>query len=447
MCSRRVRPAGRARQVRRGRAHLQRPRHPQPFRHAAGRARDHRGAHAPGRIAPAHGARHPHSGHERDVAQRKDGQIAAGVRPGAAAEADAAPAQVRPPALQGVGNRGGARGRHPPVAHGRTVTRRRERRGDPREPERERRHDPHLGRALGTRGVARAQGAYEVLVDRGGAVVLVLERRHVAAVLHDDERAAREPRGDHPRIGQRRDVVEVAVQDQRGHVRVRRRRRHRRVGERRRRPAQAGERALVVEAGPFLRGERRERPARIGGQARADERRAQRDGCPGRPQLGVVMADHRQVQRLGELPRVAVRPIGGDGLGHEPQERRGVARERRPGGREDVAPHALVVEARLQELRHRVRVGGHVDAGPVGVWRDPGDRVAADPAQQLPDQRQRMAARRAAGTALAGQNERALRAPGDVGKGRVGPGQLVGAVEHERPQPVRVADREGLGRV
>ncbi len=63
------------------------------------------------------------------------------------------------------------------------------------------------------------------------------------------------------------------------------------------------------------------------------------------------------------------------------------------------------------------------------------------------DQRQRMAARGAAGTARARQDERALRAPGDVGKGRVGPGQLVGAVEHERPQPVRVADREGLGGV
>ena len=54
---------------------------------------------------------------------------------------------------------------------------------------------------------------------------------------------------------------------------------------------------------------------------------------------------------------------------------------------------------------------------------------------------------RAAGPAPARQLERAARALGDVCQGRVGAGQLVGAVEDERPQPVWVADRERLRRV
>ena len=99
MCRRSVRPPSLPTSRAVGRAHLQRPRHPQPLDRAAGTG-DHGRAHTAGGVAPAHGAAHLHAGHEGDVVEREGGQVAPAVGPAAAAQADPAAAQVRPPPLQ-----------------------------------------------------------------------------------------------------------------------------------------------------------------------------------------------------------------------------------------------------------------------------------------------------------------------------------------------------------
>ena len=243
----------------------------------------------------------------------------------------------------------------------------------------------------------------------------------MAGVLDVDERASREAAGDDGRVGERRDVVEIAVQDQRRHARIGGRRRRRRVGPRGRRPAQAGQRALEVGARPRRRRERRER---AGGVVR--ERRAHLGGTLGHrrrrsPQLRIVVADDRQVERLRVEPRVAVGPVGGDRLGGEPEQRLRVAGAGGPGGGEDVAPHALVVEPRHQDLDERVLVDADMGGRAVAVGRGADDRVAAG--------RARPAARRPA-------PGRPVR-PGIPGGGRTPAGASSACSRRGRPAPGR----------
>ena len=160
------------------------------------------------------------------------------------------------------------------------------------------------------------------------------------------------------------------------------------------------------------------------------------------------MADDRQVERLRVEPRVAVWPVGGDGLGREPEQRLRVAGPRRPGGGEDVAPDALVVEPRHQHLDERVLVDPHMCGRAVAVGRGADDRVLPDLRDQPLHGPHRVGAPgRAPRPAAARQPQRAPRAGGEVGQRRVGAGQLIGAVEHERAQLPRIPEREGLRRV
>ena len=180
------------------------------------------------------------------------------------------------------------------------------------------------------------------------------------------------------RVGERRDVVEVAVQDQRRHPGIRGRRRRRRVGPCGRRPLEACQRALEVGARPCRRGERRERPGGVVGERRAHLGGALGHRRRGIPELRIVVADDGQVERLRVEPRIAVRTVRGDRLGGEPEQRPRVAGPRRAGGGEDVAPHRLVVEARHQNLDERVLVDADMGRRAVPVRRRTNDRIAAN---------------------------------------------------------------------
>ena len=113
---------------------------------------------------------------------------------------------------------------------------------------------------------------------------------------------------------------------------------------------------------------------------------------------------------------------------------------------EQVAVHRDVPVARLDQRRHGGLVEADADAVAVRVAAEAGHGARAHARDQPPHHRDRiLAAGGAAGTPRAHEPQRALRRLGEVAEARVGAGHRIGAVEHERAEPVAVVDGERLG--
>ena len=266
------------------------------------------------------------------------------------------------------------------------------------------------------------QRLHEPGVDARGAVVLIAQRLHVVHVLDHHQLRVGEVRCHLLGVLERRDVVEVAVQDQRGHVRIGGAGRDRRIGLRRRlRPVHAGQGALVVEAGPDADRERVERRRRVAGKASTGPSRRGPKRRAGRPRLRVVVADDRQVERLRERGGIGAVVDVEAVLGHQSQQRPVVAGARRGDRGRQVAQDAEVAVDDLDGGRQRALVDDNVLPGAVAVGGVADDRVGAHaiaPAARSCGDR---IADRAARPAAAGQPHRLS---GSAGRGRRRPGRF-----------------------
>ena len=157
------------------------------------------------------------------------------------------------------------------------------------------------------------------------------------------------------------------------------------------------------------------------------------------------MARDRQVERVGEAAhgrrgrRVQRR------LRHQPQQRRAVTGLERAQRARQVAVDREAPVRGLHDRRERRRADSDRDQLAVGVAAAAADRVDADAVNHAGERRARILD--AARVALAHEREPAPGRLGEVAERRVRAGQRIGAVEHQRAQPVGVADRERLADV
>ena len=239
---------------------------------------------------------------------------------------------------------------------------------------------------------------------------------------------------------ERRDVVEIAVQDQR---------RNPRdtpptaapAGRALRATATSGAPARPRSRCPSMRPRRTARTSRRGSPPAPARTSAGRwdTGVAGSPELGIVVAVDRQIERLRVEPGIAVRTVRGDRLRGEPEQRPRVARPRGAGGGRGCRATPPGRRSPTSEPgRARPRQHGH-GSGTVPVRRCTNDRIAADAGDEPRDSGGRDPhgvglSGRASGAAPARQPKRARAPPRMPGrKGR--PVWVV--AEARRPRPPR----------
>ena len=396
-------------------------------------------------IAPANPAGHLDAGDEARPGEVEVDDLVPEVRPAPAAQPDARPVEVHPPAGDGIRDRERGRSGKPPVVDRRGVPRRRVGRRRVRQRGGEAGDDAHLGDLLRAGRVCEGEVLDEARVEPGRAAVRVVERRHVEGVLDLHVGRGREARGDLLCLRRRGDRVEVAVEHERRHRRVGRAGRVGRVRAGRRGPPKAGEHALVVGARPGLGREGVEGPGRVGRQPRVGFRLPAGHRRGEVPQLRVVVADDRQVERLGGRRRVLAAHIDGDDLGREAQHRRVVAAVGRLERREEVAPEARIPVAGRCDLDERVLVQPDARPRAVAVGGEADDRAATHPDGEVGEQPERIGGRavRAAAHDVEAEPDRLE----EVGPRRIRARQRVRPVQRDRAQPARVAQGVGLRRV